>query len=113
MSPDQTRCLQHRRKCECQHSSGQSRWVQISPASAAKMVEKSFYFQWQFYMLIIGGEWNYIIFSTVRSLPRYRIEKKPTLGWCKKSLGFISDEHQINVALTRARRGLIIIGWFF
>lgn len=64
-------------------------------------------------MLIIGGEWNYVIFSTVRSLPRYRIEKKPTLGWCKKSLGFISDEHQINVALTRARRGLIIIGWCF
>ncbi|XP_022318580.2 3'-5' exoribonuclease HELZ2-like [Crassostrea virginica] len=57
-----------------------------------------------------GGEWNYVIFSTVRSLPRYRIEKRPTLGWCKKNLGFISDEHQINVALTRARRGLIIIG---
>ncbi|XP_061168140.1 helicase with zinc finger domain 2-like [Saccostrea echinata] len=57
-----------------------------------------------------GGEWNYVIFSTVRSLPRYRIEDNPTLGWCKKSLGFISDEHQINVALTRARRGLIIIG---
>ncbi|XP_062574963.1 helicase with zinc finger domain 2-like [Saccostrea cucullata] len=57
-----------------------------------------------------GGEWNYVIFSTVRSLPRYRIEGNPTLGWRKKSLGFISDEHQINVALTRARRGLIIIG---
>ncbi|XP_011437288.3 3'-5' exoribonuclease HELZ2 [Magallana gigas] len=57
-----------------------------------------------------GGEWNYVIFSTVRSLPRYRIEKRPTLGWCAKSLGFISDAHQINVALTRARRGLIIIG---
>ncbi|XP_061168139.1 helicase with zinc finger domain 2-like [Saccostrea echinata] len=57
-----------------------------------------------------GGEWNYVIFSTVRSLPRYRIEGNPTLGWRKKSLGFISDDHQINVALTRARRGLIIIG---
>lgn len=64
-------------------------------------------------LYFIGGEWNYVIFSTVRSLPRYRIEKRPTLGWCKKSLGFISDAHQINVALTRARRGLIIIGWFF
>lgn len=64
-------------------------------------------------LYFVGGEWNYVIFSTVRSLPRYRIEKRPTLGWCAKSLGFISDAHQINVALTRARRGLIIIGWFF
>lgn len=57
-----------------------------------------------------GGEWDYVIFSTARSLPEYRIEKYPTLGWCKQNLGFITDEHQINVALTRARRGLIIIG---
>ncbi|XP_056018045.1 helicase with zinc finger domain 2-like isoform X4 [Ostrea edulis] len=57
-----------------------------------------------------GGEWDYVIFSTARSLPEYRIEKHPTLGWCKQNLGFITDEHQINVALTRARRGLIIIG---
>ncbi|XP_062574962.1 LOW QUALITY PROTEIN: helicase with zinc finger domain 2-like [Saccostrea cucullata] len=57
-----------------------------------------------------GGEWDYVIFSTARSLPDYRIEQYPTLGWCKQNLGFITDEHQINVALTRARRGLIIIG---
>ncbi|XP_061168179.1 helicase with zinc finger domain 2-like [Saccostrea echinata] len=57
-----------------------------------------------------GGEWDYVIFSTARSLPDYRIEKQPTLGWCKQNLGFITDKHQINVALTRARRGLIIIG---
>ncbi|XP_061168137.1 helicase with zinc finger domain 2-like [Saccostrea echinata] len=57
-----------------------------------------------------GGEWDYVIFSTVRSLPDYRIESYPTLGWCKKNLGFITDKHQINVALTRARKGIIIIG---
>ncbi|XP_062574957.1 helicase with zinc finger domain 2-like isoform X1 [Saccostrea cucullata] len=57
-----------------------------------------------------GGEWDYVIFSTVRSLPDYRIEPNPTLGWCKQNLGFITDQHQINVALTRARKGLIIIG---
>ncbi|XP_048757563.2 helicase with zinc finger domain 2-like [Ostrea edulis] len=57
-----------------------------------------------------GGEWDYVIFSTVRSLPEYRIEPNPTLGWCKQNLGFITDQHQINVALTRARKGLIIIG---
>ncbi|CAG2250000.1 unnamed protein product [Mytilus edulis] len=57
-----------------------------------------------------GGEWDYVIMSLVRSLPHYRIEPKPTLGWCKQSLGFITDEHQTNVALTRARKGLIVIG---
>jgi hypothetical protein len=40
----------------------------------------------------------------------YRIEKNPTLGWCAQNLGFIIDMHQINVALTRAKKGLFIIG---
>ncbi|XP_062578545.1 helicase with zinc finger domain 2-like [Saccostrea cucullata] len=57
-----------------------------------------------------GGEWDYVIFSLVRSLPEYRIEPHPTMGWCKENLGFITDYHQINVALTRARKGLVIIG---
>lgn len=57
-----------------------------------------------------GGEWDYVIFSTVRSLPEYKIEQNPTLGWCKHNLGFITDRNQVNVALTRARKGLIIIG---
>ncbi|XP_064619080.1 3'-5' exoribonuclease HELZ2-like [Lineus longissimus] len=57
-----------------------------------------------------GSEWDYVILSTVRSLPRSEIEKKPTTGWMRRKLGFITDQNQINVALTRARRGLIIIG---
>ncbi|KAK3609928.1 hypothetical protein CHS0354_036697 [Potamilus streckersoni] len=57
-----------------------------------------------------GGEWDYVLFSTVRSLPEYMIERNPTLGWCKMNLGFIIDHHQINVALTRARKGLVIVG---
>ncbi|XP_045159234.2 helicase with zinc finger domain 2-like [Mercenaria mercenaria] len=57
-----------------------------------------------------GGEWDYVIFSTVRSLPHYKIERNPTIGWCKHNLGFITDRNQVNVALTRAKKGLIIIG---
>ncbi|KAL3868501.1 hypothetical protein ACJMK2_041302 [Sinanodonta woodiana] len=57
-----------------------------------------------------GGEWDYVLFSTVRSLPEYMIERNPTLGWCKQKLGFITDYHQINVALTRARKGIVIVG---
>ncbi|PAA81272.1 hypothetical protein BOX15_Mlig017669g2 [Macrostomum lignano] len=57
-----------------------------------------------------GSEFDYVILSLVRSLPEYEIPKCPLPGWENKYLGFITDENQINVALTRARRGLIIIG---
>ncbi|XP_070195199.1 3'-5' exoribonuclease HELZ2-like isoform X2 [Littorina saxatilis] len=57
-----------------------------------------------------GGEWDYVILTTVSSMPSYLIELNPTLGWCRQSLGFITDRNQVNVALTRARRGLFIVG---
>ncbi|XP_076094361.1 3'-5' exoribonuclease HELZ2-like isoform X1 [Mytilus galloprovincialis] len=57
-----------------------------------------------------GGEWDYVIFSLVRSIPNYLIPAQPTRGWCLQNLGFITDKNQINVALTRARKGLVIIG---
>ena len=60
--------------------------------------------------IYLGGEWNYVIFSLVRSLPDYNIPKQPTAGWKNQALGFITDQNQINVALTRAKRGLILIG---
>ena len=59
-----------------------------------------------------GNEWDFVILSLVRSMPRDEIEQKPSIGWCQKNMGFIVDEHQINVALTRARMGLVIIGKF-
>ena len=51
-----------------------------------------------------------MVMSTVRSLPHCDIDPKPTDGWRKKYLGFISDANQVNVALTRAKRALFIIG---
>jgi superfamily I DNA and/or RNA helicase len=57
-----------------------------------------------------GGEWNFVILSTVRTLAKHDINPKPTIGWRKKHLGFLIDEHQINVAITRAKRGLFLIG---
>uniref|UniRef100_A0A1I8J767 RNB domain-containing protein n=1 Tax=Macrostomum lignano TaxID=282301 RepID=A0A1I8J767_9PLAT len=57
-----------------------------------------------------GSEFDYVILSLVRSLPNYEIPKSPIPSWEHKYLGFITDANQINVALTRARRGLIIIG---
>jgi len=60
----------------------------------------------------VGDEWDYVILSTVRSLPEYDIDPRPSYGWCLANMGFICDPHQINVALTRARMGLIIVGLY-
>ena len=59
---------------------------------------------------LLGSEKNYVILSLVRSLPKKDIERNPSRSWLMEKLGFITDEHQINVALTRAKRGLCIIG---
>ena len=57
-----------------------------------------------------GSEWDYVILSLVRSLPKDEIDPKPPAHWIGEKLGFITDPHQINVGLTRARRGMCIIG---
>jgi superfamily I DNA and/or RNA helicase len=57
-----------------------------------------------------GSEWDYVILSTVRSLPEDEIPEQPNQYWRRQNMGFITDEHQINVAITRAAKGLIIVG---
>ena len=48
--------------------------------------------------------------SLVRSLKKEEIDPEPSLSWLGEHLGFLRVEHQMNVGLTRARRGLCIIG---
>ena len=57
-----------------------------------------------------GSEWDYVIISLVRSLKEDEIDPEPTKTWLQQHLGFLTDEHQMNVGLTRARKGLCIIG---
>lgn len=57
-----------------------------------------------------GREWDYVIMSTVRSMPKCQVERQPTSGWICRNLGALADQHQINVAITRARKGLVLIG---
>ncbi len=55
-----------------------------------------------------------MILSTVRSQPRAEIANRehvqPDRGWLRQNLGFVTDEHQINVGITRSKYGLIIVG---
>ena len=51
-----------------------------------------------------------MIISLVRSLADSQIDYEPSGAWLRENLGFVTDEHQINVALTRAKQGLCIIG---
>ena len=50
--------------------------------------------------------------STVRSKPPEEIGSGSTDNqqWLVSHLGFLTDERQMNVALTRAIHGLVIIG---
>ncbi|XP_018411937.1 PREDICTED: helicase with zinc finger domain 2 [Nanorana parkeri] len=57
-----------------------------------------------------GSEWRYVIFSTVRCATGQDLDSRPTISWQRRYLGFLGDPNQINVALTRAKEGLCILG---
>ncbi|XP_043076767.1 helicase with zinc finger domain 2 [Puntigrus tetrazona] len=57
-----------------------------------------------------GSEWQYVILSMVRSCPSNEIELHPSREWLSKHIGFVGDENQINVGITRAQDGLCILG---
>lgn len=61
-------------------------------------------------LCLLGSEWRYVIISTVCSLPSDQIEEEPDGAFFSKHLGFVGDANQINVAITRAKEGLCIIG---
>ena len=61
-----------------------------------------------------GSEFKIVILSTVRSQPTKDIENEEVVQadrhWMLENLGFITDEHQICVGITRSRLGLVIVG---
>ena len=65
-------------------------------------------------MFDVGSEFDFVIFSTVRSMPRHTIRNRaavqPDRAWIRDHLGFITDQHQICVGITRAKHGLVIVG---
>eukprot|EP00062_Callorhinchus_milii_P007814 gi/632949933/ref/XP_007890433.1/ PREDICTED: helicase with zinc finger domain 2-like [Callorhinchus milii] len=57
-----------------------------------------------------GYKWDYVILSTVRSLPFSEIENRPSKSWLQNNLGSLTDSYQLNAVLTKAKNGLCIIG---
>ncbi|XP_070186287.1 3'-5' exoribonuclease HELZ2-like isoform X2 [Littorina saxatilis] len=55
-------------------------------------------------------EFDYVVLSTCRSVSRSQVEQKPTRDWLQRHLGVTADTHLVNMALTRARKGLVITG---
>ena len=50
----------------------------------------------------------------MRSLPIKEIANEKHVqadrGWLLENLGFLTDEHQLNVGITRSKYGLVIVG---
>ena len=63
---------------------------------------------------ITGSEFRIVILSTVRSQPAKDIENEEVVQadrqWMRENLGFVTDEHQICVGITRSQLGLVIVG---
>ncbi|XP_076803603.1 3'-5' exoribonuclease HELZ2-like [Clavelina lepadiformis] len=57
-----------------------------------------------------GSEADCILLSLVRSNQMLPLEEDPETAWVFRNIGFVSDDHQINVAITRARLALRIVG---
>ena len=57
-----------------------------------------------------GRECTVVILTTVRSLPEEDIPDRPSHTWLNENMGFVTDVHLMNVAITRAKEALCIIG---
>ena len=66
------------------------------------------------FLIFSGSECGIVLLSTVRSLPLEFINDPkaltPDRGWLNENLGFLTNQHIINVGITRCQYGLIIVG---
>ncbi|XP_012934940.1 helicase with zinc finger domain 2 isoform X2 [Aplysia californica] len=58
----------------------------------------------------MGRESEYVILSCVRSLDSRKLHRPETRRWVKHHLGRVADPSVVNLALTRAKTALFIIG---
>lgn len=57
-----------------------------------------------------GCEYDFVVFSTCRSQSCNKVNRMATQDWLRKHLGETADDHQMNMALSRAREVLVIVG---
>jgi hypothetical protein len=62
------------------------------------------------YFCITGKEFDYVILCTVRTVANPSIERYPDKKWKLSKLGQLVDKAIVTTALTRAKKGLIIVG---
>ena len=72
------------------------------------------------YYLFQGSEYGIVLLSTVRSRKLDDIRtsegerKKADIGWIRANLGFITNNNQVCVGITRCKYGLVIVGkWYY
>ncbi|RUS75490.1 hypothetical protein EGW08_016758 [Elysia chlorotica] len=58
----------------------------------------------------IGRERDYVILSTVRSVPFAGLERPVSSRWAREHMGSMADSGTVNLAITRARSALFIFG---
>ena len=87
-------------------------WLQLFACGSVPCVLVQWYMHYLvlFFSFKLGNEKDYVILSLVRSLPKCDIEFNPSKTWLSENVRFVMDENQVNVALTRAKQGLVIIG---
>ena len=64
-------------------------------------------------VVVTGRECDVVLLTTVRSLPEEDIPEHTSHSWVNENLGFVTDEHLMNVAITRAKEALCIIGGYY
>ena len=64
------------------------------------------------FYVVTGRECNVVILTVVRSTTEEHIPNHLSHTWVNENMGFVTDEHLMNVAITRAREALCIIGRF-
>ena len=57
-----------------------------------------------------GKSFDYVILSTVRSFPASKIDRVPSSRWIRDHLGDLSEKGYVTMAMTRANKGLIVVG---
>ena len=97
---------------------GQKEWVKVATITESQgKIVHYMYIMYSVHHLTLtyaGDEFDFVILSLVRSQPLQDIENPDHVwadrGWVLGNLGFITDQHQINVGITRSKFGLVLVG---